>query len=294
MTADESPGGNGMAVALDPTAIRAAFSQPDNDGTFTGAFADYPAELGQRRPALIFAFPPKAAGTFLRSAAITAIDGQLMRIVHAQGERDAQPYLPLFISYYLGLMGDKPLVTQVHMQALRANRRFFEAFDMKPVAMMRSIPDMLASYWDMLETDDAALADGLNARLPPHFRALPREAKSDFLVDILAPWYVSYFATWLEYAAQAPQRICVLDYGEFLHAPALALEKALAHAGTPRPREICEAAVGAAWTERMQWRFNRGETGRGEAYFSPSQLARIRRMLSHYPVLDRVAGRLAA
>jgi hypothetical protein len=281
-----------MNVELDQTAIRAAFSQPDNDGKFTGAFAEYLARLGKTRPAVIFAFPPKAAGTFLRTAAIAAVDGQMMRIAHAQGERDAQPYLPLFIAYYSGLMGPKPLVTHVHMQALHANRCFIEAFDLKPVTMLRSIPDMLASYWDMLETDDAELANGLNSHFPPQFRTLPREHKADFLVDILAPWYAGYFATWLEYAQDSPGRVCVLDYNAFLEAPDTTLEAALAHAGMPRPRGICGAAIQGAWAERTELRFNRGETGRGLTYFSTQQIARIRRMLSHYPVLDAVAGQL--
>ncbi|MGD0190092.1 MAG: hypothetical protein ABSD74_05080, partial [Rhizomicrobium sp.] len=134
----------------DSLAVRAAFAQPDNNGEFTGEFGAYLAELSARRGAVVFTFPPKAAGTFLRTAAITAIDGQLMRIAHAQGGRDGQPYLPLLVGYYSGLMGEKTLVTHIHMLALPANRRLIEVFDLRPIAMMRSIPDMLASYWDML------------------------------------------------------------------------------------------------------------------------------------------------
>jgi hypothetical protein len=283
-----------VAAGLDPTAITAAFAQPDNDGSFAGAFGDYLAELGSRRPALIFAFPPKAAGTFLRTAAIVAVDGQLIRIVHAQGGRDAQPYLPLLISYYAGGMGEKTLVTHVHMQALQANRRLLEAFDLKPVTMLRSIPDMLASYWDMLETDDTALADGLNCHFPANFRSLPHGQKAELLVDVLAPWYVGYYATWIAYAEESPRRVCVLDYDDFLQAPDITLETALMHARLPRTRAICRAAIDEVWQEKDQFRFNRGEAARGGDYFSAQQIARIRRMLSHYPVPDRVAERLVA
>jgi hypothetical protein len=283
-----------MTTGLDPTAIIAAFAQPDNDGSFAGAFGKYLAELGQRRPALIFAFPPKAAGTFLRTAAIVAVDGQLIRIVHAQGGRDAQPYLPLLITYYTGGMGEKTLVTHVHMQALLANRRLLEALDLKPVTMLRSIPDMLVSYWDMLETDDTALADGLNCHFPANFRSLSRPQKADFLVDVLAPWYVGYYATWLAYAEASPQRVCVLDYEGFLRSPDVTLETALAHAGLPRPRAICRAAVDEVWREKALFRFNRGQAARGRQYFSVQQIARIRRMLSHYPIAGRVAERLTS
>jgi hypothetical protein len=283
-----------MAIGLEPDAISAAFAQPNNDGSFTAEFANYLAELGRRRSAVVFAFPPKAAGTFLRTAAVVAIDGQLIRIVHAQGERDAQPYLPLLVSYYLGRITEKTLVTHAHMQALRANRHFLEAFDLKPIVMVRSIPDMLASYWDMLESDDAALSDGLNLRFPPHFRSLSSERKADYLIDFLGPWYVGYYATWLEYANDSPARVCVLRYDDLLQTPDVQLERALAHAGTPRPREICRAAIDEVWKEKTQHRFNRGEPARGRTYFSEAQRARIRAMLSYYPVLDRIAEQLAA
>ena len=172
------------------------------------------------------------------------------------------------------------------MQALPANRRFIEALDLRPIVMMRSIPDMLASYWDMLESDETALRDGLNCLFPANFLSLTRERKADFLVDILAPWYASYCATWLDYAVQSPERICVLRYEELLPEPDLALEKALSHAGVPRPHDICHAAIEGAWEERHNLRFNRGEQGRGRTYFSWRHIARIAQMLSYYPVLD--------
>src|ERR1700749_4340592 len=132
-----------MHAAIDNKAIDAAFAQPDSDGNFTGVFGDYLRGLGMKRPVLFFAFAPKVAGTFLRPAAIDAVGGSLVRIVHAQGGRDAQPYLPIFLNYYLGGLCDGPLVAHVHMQALPANRYFLESFDIKPIIMLRPLPDML-------------------------------------------------------------------------------------------------------------------------------------------------------
>ncbi len=272
-----------MNVQYDDPATRAAFAQPNNDGSFPDAFAAYLAQLGLRRDAVIFAFPPKAAGTFLRTAAITALNGQLVRIVHAQGGRDAQPYLPILISYFSGGFGAGTLVTHVHMQALAANRALIEALDLKPIAMLRSIPDMLASYRDMLEHDETAMAEGLNCPIPSHFPQMTPEEKGDFLIDILGPWYCSYYATWLEYREQDPDRVCLLTYADFQADPVGALEAALAHAGTARSRARCEAAVAAAWEGRSELRFNRGEHGRGSAYFSAGQIERLARMLSYFP-----------
>jgi hypothetical protein len=281
-----------MDATIDSTAVSAAFSQPDHDGTFRGAFADYLRDLGKRRPVLLFAFAPKAAGTFLRSAAIDAVGGQLVRVVHAQGGRDAQPYLPTFIAYYLGGMCKGPLVAHMHLQALPANRRFLEALGIRPIVMLRPIPDMLASFWDMLVASEEGRVEGLNCPIPARFLEFSPAEKADFMIEMIAPWYVGYFATWLDYARERPDDICLLTYSDFTADPAAVLQSALTHAGLARPREVCEAALAISWKDRGSLRFNKGAMGRGKDYFSPAQLARLSRMLNYHPVLDGWRGAL--
>jgi hypothetical protein len=275
-----------MAIEFDEFATAAAFLQPDYDGTFRGSLADYLSGLSMRRPVLFFAFAPKAAGTFLRSAAIDAVGGSLVRAVHAQGGRDAQLYLPVFIHYYLGGMCEGPMVVHVHMQALAGNRRFLEALGIRPIVMLRPIPDMLASYWDMLTTNAEARAEGLNCPIPAGFAEFSPAQKADFMIDMIAPWYVAYFATWLDYAQTRPDDVCLLRYADFVADPAAVLEAALDHAELPRARIICERALAIAWKERDALRFNKGSAGRGKAYFSPAHLDRLSRMLRYHPVLD--------
>jgi hypothetical protein len=277
---------------LQSPSIEAAFAQPDFDGTFDGDFALYLSTLARRRPVLLFAFAPKAAGTFLRSAAIDAVGGQLVRVVYAQGGCDAHLYMPVFIRYFQGELCDGPLVAHVHMQALPANRHFLEVLNIRPVIMVRSISDMLASYWDMLAASEEARAEGLNCLIPPDFADFSRAAKADFMIDVVAPWYVSYFATWLDYARGNPD-VCVLHYEDFARDPASALQTALAHAGLPRGRDACRRALDTAWNDRAGLRFNKGTSGRGKDYFSLAHRAKLAAMLAHYSVLDGWRDRLA-
>ncbi|MGC8534235.1 MAG: sulfotransferase domain-containing protein [Rhizomicrobium sp.] len=269
----------------DQTAIAAAFAQPDPDGRFSGAFGAYLKRIGAQRKAIIFVFPPKAAGTFLRTAAIAACDGQLLRIVHAQGGRDAQPYLPLLIDYFTGGLTPKTLVSHIHMQALPANRYILDAFGIRPIIMLRSIPDMLASYWDMLDSDMLARQDGLNCLIPENFPELSKKDKAEFCIDMLAPWYASFYATWLEYAAREPKTVLLLHYAKMRADPAGSLAQALAHAGIDVCDSRCRQAADEAWNERHELRFNKGETGRGQDYFGTSHLRRLERLLSYYPIL---------
>ena len=202
---------------------------------------------------------------------------------YAQGARDTQPYMPTFIAYYLGGFCAGPLVTHVHMQAFPANVAFLEAFDIRPIIMIRSIADMLASYWDMLEGNEKSLTEGLNCTIPKDFRTLPVGRKQDFLIDVIAPWYVGYYATWLEYAERESERVCFLDYADFAARPASILETALHHASVPRSKIECQAAIDAVWSERYDHRFNHGTEGRAHEYFSIRHFERIGNMLSFYP-----------
>jgi len=272
----------------------ALFAQPASDGKFGGATLTHLNRLGQKRPVVFLSFPPKAAGTFFRTAIGAAVGGQLVRAVHAQGGRDGTPYLPTFLMYYCGGVCTGPMIAHVHMQALPANRNFIEALDLKPIIMLRSIPDMLASYWDMLETDAQARDDGLNCQIPSNFVEMTKEAKADFLIDILGPWYASYFATWQTFCDDAPGRVCALTYDEFKTDPASTMARALAHAGLPRPREACQKALDKVWQARTSLRFNKGTQGRGGQYFDRTHIDRLARMLGHYPQLRAHAELLLA
>jgi hypothetical protein len=275
-----------MSAKIDANAMYAVFEMPSPEGVYPPKFAAYFRALGQKRPILFLAFAPKAAGTFFRQAAMEAFGGGcLVRFTQAQGGRDGTPYLPNFISSYLD--AERPAtVGHMHMQALPANRNFIEMFGIKPVIMLRDIPDMLASYWDMLVADPVARADGLNCLIPQDFLSLGRDEKADFMIDIVAPWYASYFATWKSYHNDAPQTVCVLHYNEFQDDPAGTLFRALQHAGFQTERARCEAAIEKVWGNRGNFRFNKGVTGRGREYFSSAHLERLDRMLSLYKQLE--------
>lgn len=281
-----------MSFELDLEATAALFTLPDSDGSYDPDHTAYLRALGRRRPSVFLAFPPKCAGTFLRTAAIDAVGGQLTRVVHAQGGRDATPYLPTFIHYLQGGYPPDPLVTHVHMQALPANRHFIEALELKPAIMLRSVPDMLVSYLDMLAAEPASPNHWLNIAIPPAFAAMDDATRADFLIDTVMPWYASYYATWLAYATAAPERVLVLRFGDLKRDPAAVLSAVLDHSGLPRSEEMCELAAASAWRDRYDYRFHIGEEGRGRARFTAKQLERIARQLHYYRELEEWSAEL--
>jgi len=271
-----------MDGQLDSTALELVFHQPSPDGHFEEPQATYLAEISKLRPVVALTFAPKAAGTYLRAAVACAIDGQLVRTVHAQGGRDAQFYLPTLVAYYHGGITSRTMVTHVHMQALPGNRHLIEALSLKPVIMLRPVPDMLASFLDMLMADETARLEGLNCTVPDDFLSMSNEARADYVIDIFAPWYASYFATWRAFVDDKPDQVLVTHYREFVNRPGMTLQSILEHSGVPQSRRQCERALDMAWSDRSSLRYNKGVSGRGETYFTLEQRRRIRRILSHY------------
>lgn len=275
-----------MPNRLDAEAAAAIFTLPGTDGRFDPKIVAYLNRLGQRRRSVLLAFPPKAAGTFLRSAVAEVLGGHVRRIVHALGGRDAVPSLTAYVFYLLGGRPASPMVAHAHMQALPANQHLIEALDLKPVVMMRSIPDMLCSYLDMLNSEPITPNHWLNAEIPPGFPDFGDAKQADFVIDMMAPWYASYYATWLEYATRSPTRICMLQYVDLRRDPVSTLARLLRHSGLERSHEDCARALSAVWHGRTKYRFNRGEVGRGLKRFTEVHLRRLRTMLSDYYGLD--------
>ena len=154
------------------------------------------------------------------------------------------------------------------MQALAANRHFMEALDLQPVVMIRALPDMLASYLDELEDQPLRPDKWLNIKVPDAYPGFSDEQKGDFVIEMMVPWYVSFFSTWLDYA-RTDARVLFLHYDDFRADPAGVLEKLLAHSRLPRSREHCQAALDEVWEERTIFRYNKGVSGRGRARFTP-------------------------
>jgi hypothetical protein len=270
---------------LGPAAVEAIFTSPHIDGIFEGNLLATARELGRRRPLVLLAFAPRTAGTFLRTAAIEASQGQLMRFAHAEGGRDASLYLPWLLAYFRGALTADTAVTHVHMPAATANRHLIEAFDLHPVVMRRSICDSLKSLLAMIE-DDPQMPIGFSFLLPPGFAAMPAPRRADILIDVMGPWYAQFYASWKAFAEAAPDRVLFTDYRDFCSDPADVLEQVLAHARAPQSFVRCEQAIATVWQERALFRCNRERPHHQAAPFTAAQLLRLERFVSYYATLD--------
>lgn len=273
-----------MGFEINAEVLQSIFVLPDPDGRYTPELENYFSDIASRRKIALFSFPPKCGGTFLRSAAVAALKGQIYRACYSQGGGEMQFYLPVFLWYFCNF--DMPqMVTHVHMQARMSCRNFIRQFNMKPVTMIRSVPDMLVSCRDMFLNDPNEIRENMMCAVPEVFRIWGPEKQADFMICMLAPWYFSYLSSWITYAREEPERVLLLHFEDFRASPTDALMKSLAHFGLPQTRETCESATKLVWANRQKFRYNKGENGRGKDFFSSEHFKILEKMFAQYPAL---------
>lgn len=261
------------------------FSTPEPSGEFTGVLKDNMDALSRRRPVALVVSPPACDGASLCKAAALAIDGQEVCTVHAEGGREAQFYLPTFVYYYIGGVCQGTMVTHVHLQAKPGNRFFIEALHLKPVVLVRSIPDLLMALADAFAHDAKALADSIASFVSPDFPGYSHTEKTNFLVDMVAPWLVSFYASWFEYAEIQPERVLLLRYDDWRRSSSGALAAALRHCGLSQPATVCDAAIDRIRREGGQAPDFACAEDEKKNFFSSQQQETLSRLILRYPAL---------
>jgi hypothetical protein len=149
------------------------------------------------------------------------------------------------------------------------------------VLIVRDLFDSLISLWDHMRDEGPDVPVALVDR-----RDLLRDDAEmlDFLVDVVAVWYVQFFAGWLRGAASGAVNLLVLDYETVTTDPVSAIEAVCRHIGDPTP----SLAVMSQSVEQVRLtkpRFNQGTSGRG-GRFGRERLARVERLAAFYPDID--------
>jgi hypothetical protein len=124
--------------------------------------------------------------------------------------------------------------------------------------------------------------DTTQAGFPADFAQWQKPAKQEFLIDILLSWYASYFASWRDYAAQAPDNVLALRFTDLLSSPVPPMRAALKHSGIVASEKDCLNAFNEVWSYRTKLRFNEGRIGRGREYFTAAQRDHITNVISRY------------
>ena len=230
-----------------------------------------------RPPSLLLACMPKSGSTFF-AAVLSAAAGYPQRGLVAVYDRNEQDlYLPALVG---GLLAPSPFVTQQHVRATGPNLDLVGLFGLRPVVLVRNLFDALVSLHDHFMTEDVRAP---SAYVPDTFRAAAPAERLDFVVDVAAPWYVGFYASWWE-ARRAGVETHWVRYEDMVADPERAAADALAFGRVAGGPWDLAAAVAAARSGPT--RFNKGVAGRGKTVLSDGQRERVLRLTGHYPGVD--------
>lgn len=230
----------------------------------------------RRKPSVLIACMLKSGSTFLCNALATATGYPRHPLVYAFYQNAQDIYLPALAR---GIA--VPTITQQHVRATRPNLELIDIFHFKTIVLVRDVFDALVSLRDHCLREGPEMPAGIVTNT---FAELSKEQQYDLLIDISAPWFFGFYASWFAASRRGDCEPVWVTYETLFADPASALETLLEFTGTPRSREEIAAAVEKARSEGS--RLNKGIAGRGRTELTADQRARIARLARWYPGVD--------
>ena len=240
--------------------------------------SDFTAELTPRQLGrhIFIACVPKSGSTFLKNVLIslTGYRDAFTAYTPAQFEQDL--YLPSVLH-----VAEADTVTQLHSRASDANVQIMQAFEIRPVVLVRNIFDAVVSLLDFYD-GGASSATFFRA----DYRSLDDQTRIDLLIDNLVPWYFQFVASWSLAEKQKRLEILWLSYEELINNKQASITNVLKFYGLGAPLRGIEQRIRETESEKRRMRFNKGVAGRGGARLSETQKARVRSYARYFPTTD--------
>jgi Sulfotransferase domain len=171
--------------------------------------------------------------------------------------------------------GTRGYVCQHHVRYSSPTERIIADYDIKPIVLVRNIFDATVSLRDHLIDQSVFMSMGYFSE---DMRNWPEDQVTDFLVDMVVPWYINFFVCWQE----CPDKL-MLTYEELRQDPIGCLEKVANKADLHVSRTDCENARELAKAKKT--RLNKGVEGRGDQ-LSRGQREKIAAYTRYYPKVD--------
>lgn len=232
-----------------------------------------PEQLGRH---IFIACVPKSGSTFLKNVllSLTGYRDAFTAYTPAQFEQDL--YLPSVIN-----VAQADTVTQLHARASDANVQMMQAFEIRPVVLVRNIFDAVVSLLDFYDGGASS-----NTFFRADYRSLDDQTRIDLLIDNLVPWYFQFVASWSLAEKQGRLDISWLTYEELINNKLESITKVLKFYGLGAPMRGIEQRIRETESEKRRTRFNKGVAGRGGARLSETQKARVYSYARYFPTTD--------
>jgi tetratricopeptide (TPR) repeat protein len=249
----------------------AAVGKPGNLHDYAPAMST--SQLGHH---VFIACMPKTGSTFLKNV-LTKLTGYKDRFFfYAHGQNEHDLYLPAVLKN-----STLNTVTQQHSRASNANVQMMQAFNIKPVVLIRNIFDVVISLLDFYKG-----AAKINTYHQIDYQNMNDEERIDLLIDFFVPWYFQFYASWSDVESRELLPVTWLSYETMIADKPLAVERILDFYGLKHSPGAIVSSIAAEEADTQKNLFNKGIAGRGKSRLRDAQKERIRSFSRHYPSVD--------
>jgi len=232
-----------------------------------------PEQLGNH---IFIACVPKSASTFLKNVLVGLTGYKDLFAVYAAGQNEHELYLPTIAEY-----AHVNSVTQQHCRASEANVQMMQAFDIRPVVLVRNIFDAVISLLDFYKQGAF-----FNSYFRADFMNLDDETRIDLLIDNIVPWYLQFVASWALVEKEERLEIYWLGYEDLTKNKTASIERLLEFYGLGVSAASISKMIDLTESDTRRNRFNKGVRGRGKKSLTDAQKERIRSFTKYHPSTD--------
>lgn len=175
-------------------------------------------------------------------------------------------------------------VFQHHVRCNEWTQKLIESYPFHVIVLCRRLADVVVSVSDHF--DNESIVGSMAYVTKEQLTCLDRRGvRLEFIVNVIIPWYINFYASWVRYARQGG-RVQFVYYEDFIDEKIGVVESVLRRAGLAKDgmnEELAGVLEGG-----VRSRLNKGIVGRGEALLSenPELGERISELVSYYPDVD--------
>lgn len=232
-----------------------------------------PRHLGQH---VLIACMPKSGSSFLFRTLTNLTGWDSLQMSYAYMQNEEELYLPA-----LRAVVRENTVTQQHLRATVPNNQIIQAFNIRPIVLVRNLFDVVVSYTDFY--DKGAIANTFFAR---PWKRMDHSRKLDLIIDHFMPWYLAFFASWIDAMKSDQIDGFLVSYEQIIEDKPAAIFAISEFLGLEKSPDECAAAIEAAESNKRKNRFNKGVAGRGESSLDTHQKDRIKRLADYFDDID--------
>nr|WP_203293154.1 hypothetical protein [Luteirhabdus pelagi] len=180
-------------------------------------------------------------------------------------------------------INDTLILSKHHTLATNPNIELFVKYQIKPIILIRNIPDVIISLRDHI----AKTLIWPHFFVPKDFGEWENAKQYDFLIDLATPWYIFFYVSWTKAIQDKILVAKMINYNDFNTNSPQVIKETLEFYGFNFNLSSIEQSINnIKKMPRNLNRINKGEINRGQNLLSNLQIEKIKAYTKHYHDID--------